>query len=74
MDGGLPGSSVYGIFQARILEWMAIYSSRGIFPTQGFALQVDTLPLSHREDILSQMANWLKTKSNATTLLTTQVS
>ena len=47
---------------------------QGIFPTQGFALQVDTLPLSHGEDILSQRANWLKTKSNATTLLTTQVS
>ena len=29
------GSSVYGIFQARILEWVAISSSRGIFPTQG---------------------------------------
>ena len=25
----LPGSSVYGIFQARILEWAAIFSSRG---------------------------------------------
>ena len=24
-----PGSSVYGIFQARILEWVAISSSRG---------------------------------------------
>ena len=28
------GSSVHGIFQARILEWVAISSSRGIFPTQ----------------------------------------
>ena len=26
---GPPGSSVYGIFQARILEWDAIFSSRG---------------------------------------------
>ena len=26
---GLPGSSVHGIFQARILEQVAIYSSRG---------------------------------------------
>ena len=24
MDCGLPGSSVYGIFQARVLEWGAI--------------------------------------------------
>ena len=31
MDYSLPGSSVYGIFQARILEWVAITSSRGSF-------------------------------------------
>ena len=31
-DGGsLPGSSVHGIFQARILESIAIFSSRGSF-------------------------------------------
>ena len=28
MDCSLPGSSVHGIFQARILEWVAISSSR----------------------------------------------
>ena len=28
MDCSLPGSSVHGIFQARILEWIAISSSR----------------------------------------------
>ena len=28
MDCSLPGSSVHGIFQARILEWMAISFSR----------------------------------------------
>ena len=27
MDGNLPGSTVHGIFQARILEWAAIYNS-----------------------------------------------
>ena len=31
MDYGLPGSSVYGIFQARILERVAISHSRGSF-------------------------------------------
>ena len=31
----LPGSSVHGILQARILEWIAIPFSRGIFLTQG---------------------------------------
>ena len=24
MDGSLPGSSVHGIFQAKVLEWVAI--------------------------------------------------
>ena len=29
MDCSLPGSSVHGIFQARVLEWGAIAFSRG---------------------------------------------
>ena len=29
------GSSAHDIFQARILEWVAVPFSRGIFPTQG---------------------------------------
>ena len=29
MDCSLPGSSVHGIFQARILTWIAISFSRG---------------------------------------------
>ena len=29
MDGSLPGSSVHGVLQARILEWIAISFSRG---------------------------------------------
>jgi len=35
MDCSLPGSSVHGILQARILEWLAIPFSRGILLTQG---------------------------------------
>ena len=35
MDCSPPGFSVYGISQARILEWVAISYSRGIFSTQG---------------------------------------
>ena len=54
MDFSLPGSSVHGILQARMLEWVAISSSKGIFPTQGWnpclpvspILLVDSLPLS----------------------------
>ena len=30
MDCSLPGSSVHGIFQARVLEWVAIAFSEGI--------------------------------------------
>jgi len=29
MDWSLPGSSVHGIFQARVLEWVAIAFSDG---------------------------------------------
>ena len=31
MDHSLPGSSVHGILQARILEWVAMLSSMGSF-------------------------------------------
>ena len=34
IDGSPPGSSVPGILQARILEWIAILL-QGIFPTEG---------------------------------------
>ena len=36
MDCSLQGSSVHGIFQARVLEWVAISVSWGIFLTQGW--------------------------------------
>ena len=29
-DWSSPGSSVHGVFQARILEWVVIFSSRGV--------------------------------------------
>ena len=35
MDYSLPGSSVCEILQARILEWVAISFSGGIFLAQG---------------------------------------
>ena len=53
-DCSPPGSSVHGILQARILEWVAISSSRGSFqPRDRTCLlsllncKVDSLPLSH---------------------------
>ena len=38
MDCGLPDSSVHGILQARILEWVAISFSRGCHPCSGACL------------------------------------
>ena len=37
MDCSPPGSSVHGVSQARILEWVAIYSSRGSSCPRGWA-------------------------------------
>ena len=34
VDCSLPGASVHGILQARILEWVAISSSRGSSPAR----------------------------------------
>ena len=53
IDCSPSGSSVHGLLQARILEWVATRSSRGIFPTQGLYpcllgllhWQADSLPL-----------------------------
>ena len=50
MDSSLSGSSVHGILQARILEWVAMPSSRessqSRIKTTSPALQEDSLPLS----------------------------
>ena len=52
MDCSPPGSSVHGIFQARVLEWIAI-SFAGDLPNPGIeprspALQADSLPTEPR--------------------------
>ena len=49
MDCSLPGSSIHGILQARILEWVSCSLSRGIFLIQGseprsLASQMNSLP------------------------------
>ena len=31
MDGSPPGSSAHGIFQARVLEWVAIAFSKNVY-------------------------------------------
>ena len=47
LDCSPPGSSVHGIFQARILEWVALSFSRGSSPSRDQtwvpSLQVDSL-------------------------------
>ena len=52
MDYSPPGSSVHGILQARILEWVAMPSSRGSSQSGiehwAPALQADFLCLSHQ--------------------------
>ena len=35
MDCNLSGTSVHGISQARMLEWVAVFLLQGTFPTQG---------------------------------------
>ena len=51
VDCNLQGSTVHGILQARVLEWVAIVFSRGL-PNPGIeprspTLQADSLPAEH---------------------------
>ena len=64
MDCSLPGSSSHGIFQARILEWVA--TSPGDLPNPGIkpgspALQADALPPEPpgKYIVLSCKTEWL---------------
>ena len=54
MDSSLPGSSVQGILQERVLEWVAISFSRGSSqnrdPTSSPTLQADSLPSESPEN------------------------
>ena len=65
MDCSLPGSSVDGILQARILEWAAIPFSRGVFldwvtEPKSPALQADSLPfkLLGKSKIIRDNEKW----------------
>ena len=57
VDCSLPRSSVHRIFQTRILEWVAISYSRGIFPTQGWNLCLLCL-LPWQADFLTNSTIW----------------
>ena len=60
MDCSLPGSSVHGILQARILEWVAISFLQGIFLTQGL-----NPGLLHCRQILYHQRTFLKYKHHS---------
>ena len=61
MDCSPPGSSIHGIFQAGILEWVTISYSRGIFLIQGsnpsllhlVCRQMNSLPLNQLGSLTS---------------------
>ena len=64
MDCSLPGSSVHGILQASILEWVALPFLQGIFLTQG-----SNLGLLHcrqiRYHLSHQRSPWLQRPVNS---------
>ena len=75
MNCSQPGSSVHGILQARILEWVAISFSRGIFQSQGsnsgslhcgqtLPSELPGKPIKDQGRLLSpKLRNWNKTNS-----------
>ena len=65
MDCSLPGFSVHGIFQARVLEWVAIFLLQGIFLNQGLnpglphCRQTDALPSEPPGKPVGLLKQWL---------------
>ena len=58
IDCSLPGSSVHGILRARILEWVAVSYSRGIFPIQGIPTQGSHVFCIGRRVFFTTGATW----------------
>ena len=79
MDCSPPGSSVHGILQARILEWVAMPSSRGSSQPRDqtcvsyiyLHCQVGSLPLAQPEKPSLNLA-WFK-NSNSTVLVRDEI-
>ena len=74
MDCSRPGSSVQGIFQARILEWVAISFSRGSSPSrdrhQVSSIAGDALPSEPPEKPITflspySISEWLRGTESA---------
>ena len=68
MDCSSPYSSVHGILQARILEWVAVPFSRGSLAT-GSQVQTYLFPdsggISHHSNMLTQNQWWLSSQTTA---------
>ena len=59
MDCSLPGSSIHGIFQARVLEWGAIAFSR-IFSRSFFRSPLNSLYLKQKKNLSSLcFSDWM---------------
>ena len=56
MDSSLPCSSVHGILQARILEWVAMPSSRGSFQPRDGTMSLMSPALAGRS--FTNSATW----------------
>ena len=66
LNCSLPSSFVHGIFQARILEWVAIFLLQGIFLTQGsnthlLYWQVGSLPAEPLGNLLGGIDEFMHT-------------
>ena len=61
MDSSLPGSSFHGIFQARVLEWVAIFFSRNL-PNPGIE---PGSPVLETEALLSEPPEKKKTDTRS---------
>ena len=66
------GSSVHGIFQAGIPEWVAISFSRGVFPTQGLNLHLMSSALAGGFfSISATIPNWAQLNRDSAARLPT---
>ena len=52
MDCSLLGSSIHGIFQARVMEWVAIAFSKYIINSISIIIYTDDVLFSHKNIII----------------------